>query len=508
MEKTRQDSKNPLKGALTLFTASTSSWWKSKQREDLANGGTCSGSCLSVAPGAHLLDQQRSNSGDSSKWPSSNGTTTAAAMASPLVERRWAASAGLGTPIKDSAWATLTPERQPPPPRTSSNSNGGRKWATPVMATTAVEPSGNGSNQDRKWRSLGALLRTPVTGNSPAAESTSQSRSSQTSGYHHNASASMIEDSLQEYPKKAPNGGYLISFTNKYPPILTNYRPRNPYNLHPASTSKLMSKSTSNGEYSLSSGRTKVGRKLFQQMHEDLDRELDEEIQLRAEAKDNSSKPNSAAQRMSHNGVQSQDNSSAARSARAQSFYLLDDFLRPQPQMNGVVTNGINSKPSSSGDHYVSYRNGIDGSNLATAVPASATVAASSNGPRNVTNITPPRRHNSSSDSLEVATSPLPPPVPPPPPQISSGSSGGTREREKPERNYSEKELCRCRMCWSGFQQKSMHDEVSLLFFSWFFFIFSGLRVFFLSVKLSLLQKKGFLTVDLKGLSRGLSLRG
>lgn len=448
MEKTRQDCKAPssLRGALILFTASTSSWWKSRQRDELAN------STNSNAPSSDR------------KWTGSNsGSMNSAALASPTNERRWpcasanSSNSNLVSPIKESKWSVnsngITPDRR------SSNSSD-RKWSTPLSS------SSSSNNQDRKWRSLGALLRTPVgAANSSAnnnANGPSQSRSSQSSVYH-NSSMSMIED-CERIPMGDASLVPSAAIDNGY------YRRATCSNSHPASTSKLMSKT--NGDYSLSSnaGRSKVGRRLFQQP-EDVDREMDEDLQMRREAKDECSRVNNR----NHHG---QDICST-RAARAQSFYLLDDFLRPQPQSNGgsCATNAPGAPNSKSkidlylSSPYARSANERTGSSDTGRQPTTTgTTGISANGPRNVTNITPPRRHNSSSDSLEVATSPLPPPVPPPPPQINS-------TREKMDRdwgeNLREKDLCRCRMCWNGLQQKSLHEEVSFFVFV-FILIMSG----------------------------------
>ena len=457
-EKSRQDSKNPLRGALILFTASTSSWWKSKQREEQLN---------------QQQQQPPPSSERTSKWASSNGgssgisaSAAAAATTSPMFERRWGATTSssngsLVSPMKDSGkWSViLTPDRR--------GVNSERKWSTPVSSTSSS------TNQDRKWRSLGALLRTPVGGSvsSSNANGSSQSRSSQTSIYH-NASMSMIEDCerihINDTSSTLDNGYYRRGGV----PC-------------PASTSRLMSKSS--GDYSLSNGRSKVGRRLFQPQ-EDI--EMDE-----SEAKDDCPRMNDQPQRGGGGGG---GISSTNKSARAQSFYLLDDFLRPQPQSNGSISsstavNGVSGSKCSL-DHYLSspYRSSTEriGSSDATnggrqyaamttggsAATTTSTTGAGMNGPRSnvLTNITPPRRHNSSSDSLEVATSPLPPPVPPPPPQISS-----TRDREKLDRDWAEtysreKDLCRCRMCWTGLQQqRSLHGEVSFFICCFLTFILS-----------------------------------
>ena len=398
-EKSRETSKNhqnPLKGALVLFTASTSSWWKTKQRED---------------PNITL----NSSSSSERKWSNGiNATTTASTTtASPSRERKWPggmAPGSMTSPTKERKWsvnsAVTSPER------------GEKKWNTSVS-----------SGQDRKWRSLGALLRTPAGNGDP------QSRASQTFFYH-NASASMIEGGEKDHRDSLMSNSTIE--TNSYP--------------HQTSTTsysaRVISKSQyrENREFPLSNGRSKVGRRLFQE-EVSADREVEEErmVQsrhLEVEPRDNKAKTGDA------NGLP-ESRTTSTRSNRAQSFYLLDDFLRPQPQPT-------TSKCSINTYHSSPYSRSGNDKTRSTEVRQVAPASANSY-QRNVMNITPPRRHNSSSDSLEVATSPLPPPVPPPPPQLSR-----ERERERND-NFREKEVCHCRRCWAILQQRWYHEEVSLI---------------------------------------------
>ncbi|XP_033210211.1 DYRK-family kinase pom1-like isoform X2 [Belonocnema kinseyi] len=385
-EKNSKNHQNPLRGALVLFTASTSSWWKTKQRED--------------------PNVSNSSSSSERKWSSAiNPTTTASTTtASPSRERRWPNNIVPGSvtsPTKERKWsvnsALTAPERNE------------RKWSSSC------------SGQDRKWRSLGALLRTPGNGDA-------QSRSSQTFFYH-NASASMIEGGENNKNRDSMMSTSTIE-TNSYP--------------HSYSA-RVISKTQyrENGDFN---GRSKVGRRLFQ---EDADREIEEErIENVANNWDSINNRDSVSRDMVKNGGDTSGivENRSTRSNRAQSFYLLDDFLRPQPQptTSKCSMNVYVSSPYS--------RSGND--KRSSEIRQAAPVSANSN-QRNVTNITPPRRHNSSSDSLEVATSPLPPPVPPPPPQM-------TRERERGKErndNFREKEVCHCRRCWAILQQRWYHEE-------------------------------------------------
>ncbi|KAJ8669996.1 hypothetical protein QAD02_001255 [Eretmocerus hayati] len=385
-------SKNPLRGALILFTTSTSNWWKNRQRDDHLTNGSSS----------------------ERKYVPLNGNSS---LASPPQERRWpctpqsSSSSSLVSPSKDTKRYGTSSMLTPVDQRRSTE----RKWNTPTSAS---------SNQDRKWRSLGALLRTPLNTGGTTNGTSNQSRASQSSTVYHNASASMIEPCERPPLAADPSFGSSASAENGY------YRCR------------LMSGSSSSGGNS-SNHRTKVGRRLFQ---DDLvEPELDEDVRLRG----------------SHHAQ-------ATRAARAQSFYLLDDFLRPQDQSNGsgitsATSNGTGVKngfidlyPSSN------YKRSSEVSSRQQQLVTTNGTSVGSSGTRNVTNITPPRRHNSSSDSLEVATSPLPPPVPPPPPQINS-----LREREKIDRDWADKD-CKCRQCWTGMQQRSYHEEVSFILFGSF----------------------------------------
>lgn len=350
-EKRESKNQNPLKGALVLFTASTSSWWKTKQREE-----------------------NITSSSSERKWSNANK------------ERKWSVNSAMNSPEA--------------------------KWSTGC------------SGQDRKWRSLGALLRTPGNGDP-------QSRSSQTFFYH-NASASMVEN--VENPRDS-----LMSTTNE-----TNNHPQQTcYSARVVSKSQYREK----GEFPLSNRRLKVGRRLFQEEKPFVERDVEEDwmpirhLEVETSANTREAKTGDA------NGI-SENRTTSTRSNRAQSFYLLDDFLRPQPQpiISKCPMNVCLSSPYSRNDQTRSSE-----------VRQTAPTSANSN-QRNVTNITPPRRHNSSSDSLEVATSPLPPPVPPPPPQLASRDKEKEKERHD---NVREKEVCHCRRCWTILQQKWYHEEVS-----------------------------------------------
>jgi hypothetical protein len=328
LERSRQDSKNPLRGALILFSASTSSWWKSRQREELG--------------GPRVV------------------------ATSPTQERRWTnGSAGpggssLGSPAKETKWPGAEQ----------------RKWSTAAAGPAATTAAATATaSQDRRWRSLGALLRTPVGSSSTGCP----------------AALDYCERGILADP--CLEGGCYRRGT-----------------------------SGCKSGPSLGEGSFRPGRQ--QRLDGERERELEEEAQAQAR--------------------RAQQQARGARSARAQSFYLLDDFLRPQPSSLG----------GSAGVGQPEARQLAGPAGLGPGPGVLSGVGAQ----RGVANVTPPRRHNSSSDSLEVATSPLPPPVPPPPPQIS-----GSRDRDWGEA-LRDKDLYRCRMCCSGLQQRSLHEEVSFFF--------------------------------------------
>ncbi|XP_023246510.1 heat shock protein DDB_G0288861-like [Copidosoma floridanum] len=397
---------NPLKGALILFTTSTSSWWKSRQRDELANNGS--------PP-------------DQRKWQQQSP----AVATSPVHERRWPGNAcyyrrtttttNNNTPAKESSkWSLDSDKQQQRWPHANSAN------VTPAAGAVSSGSSNGSTGQDqRKWRSLGALLRSPVSGGNNHTTPT----------VYHNASVSMIEDIIERPPlvECSSSSTSLV----EHPTTTGYYRRANPIS---SSAPRLMSKSN-NSDYSLANGRAKVGRRLFQQ----------DEVELEEREAKESKQPQ-------------------ARSARAQSFYLLDDFLRPQPQQQQQQQSQVQQKQQqqlnggskcSLDMHYLSSpAYARVGSTVANVAPSAGGIMG---GPRNVTNITPPRRHNSSSDSLEVATSPLPPPVPPPPPQINGAAKANnlaaTANARDKERDWPEKELCRCRTCWTGLQQRSFHAD-------------------------------------------------
>ncbi|XP_046819579.1 dual specificity tyrosine-phosphorylation-regulated kinase mbk-2-like isoform X2 [Vespa crabro] len=410
---------NPLKGALILFT-STSSWWKARQREEQLNGvgGSSSSVTTSILPSSERKWSSTSMASPSNerKWPPS--------MTSPTMgERKWSVgnNASLTSPSNERKWT-----------RSSVSSS-----STNVLAASTGGQS-QPQQQDRKWRSLGALLRAPTVGG--GSGTSSHASASLQNSFSHNMSVSMIESSTAERSREEPRGSACKSSSTRYQ--------------QPSSYSARVSRVTrdiyrENGEFS-QAARTKVSRRLYQEPPIEAagnatstDREIIEDTGRHSLARHHQFKDECRARtnresfcridqttetRTTGTGTTT-TSSSTTRSSRAQSFYLLDDFLKPQPQQNKCMLNLYLSSPYSK----------------------SVETKRASQG--NVTtNITPPRRHNSSSDSLEVATSPLPPPVPPPPPQLSA------RERERGE-NFKEKEVCPCNMCWASLQQRSFAEE-------------------------------------------------
>ncbi|XP_051176712.1 dual specificity tyrosine-phosphorylation-regulated kinase 2-like isoform X2 [Leptopilina boulardi] len=342
-------------------------------------------------------------------------------------------------------WKTKQREE---PNLTSSSSSSERKWSQNKERKWSVNSAINSpeakwnngcSNQDRKWRSLGALLRTP------AGNNDSQSRSSQTFFYH-NASASMIENGDL-------NRDSLMSTST----IETNSRStsNNNHNQPTCYSARVISKSQyrEKGEFALSNNRKlKVGRRLFQDEKRSGGGGDDDDWMIRH--LDTETK---------NDGIL-ETRTNSTRSNRAQSFYLLDDFLKPQPQptltkcsLNNCLTspysrNDQTTTRSSDNVKQTSTNNNNNNSNN-NSNSSSGSNNNNNSSQRNHTNITPPRRHNSSSDSLEVATSPLPPPVPPPPPpQLTS------RDKER-DKDKHEKEVCHCRRCWAILQQRWYHEE-------------------------------------------------
>ncbi|XP_014486734.1 PREDICTED: probable serine/threonine-protein kinase dyrk2 [Dinoponera quadriceps] len=366
---------NPLRGALILF--STSSWWKARQREEQLNGGT-------VAPSSER------------KWSSTS-------MASPSNERKWQPSS-MTSPTNERKWSVGNSLLTSP-----SNE---RKWTRSSVSST--------SQQDRKWRSLGALLRTP--GSSHASQNC----------LSHNMSVSMIEG---EHFREEPRGK-------------ARYQQPTSYSARVSRVSRdVYRESTEFGQV----GRSKVSRRLYQDS-ETTDRELDEgrhaprnrhQLIDDPECRGNNRevcRPSVAEQ------TESRGTTASTRSSRAQSFYLLDDFLRPQPQTSGKCMLNL----------YLSPAAGKSAGNSAGEQQHGRSCEVRQACQANVSNITPPRRHNSSSDSLEVATSPLPPPVPPPPPQANA-------QRERNENPKDSKDVCPCKLCWTNMQRSFVEESPGTL---------------------------------------------
>ncbi|KAK1119858.1 hypothetical protein K0M31_012935 [Melipona bicolor] len=392
---------NPLRGALILFT-STSSWWKARQREDQLNS---SDRAFTSSSGAMLASSAER------KWSSTS-------MASPSNERKWP-SAAVTSPTNDRKWSVGNSSALTSP-------GNERKWTRSSVSSNST------GQQDRKWRSLGALLRAPTGAGSHAVQHSMS----------HNMSVSMIEG---EHFRDDLHGSSCKS---------TRYQ-------QPTSYSARVSRVTrdiyrENGEFG-QTGRSKVSRRLYQEAADCADRDVEERHvtarhQFDDECRGRTNRESICkAEQQSIIGADTRTTatSTTTRSNRAQSFYLLDDFLRPQPQQNNKCMLNVYLSPSHS------KSSGGSGNDHSAGRSADAKQQISQG---NVTtNITPPRRHNSSSDSLEVATSPLPPPVPPPPPQVTA-----SRDRERAE-NFKEKDVCQCKMCWTNIQQRSFVEEVSPL---------------------------------------------
>lgn len=362
---------NPLRGALILFT-STSSWWKARQREDQLNGS----------------DRALTSTASSSerKW---SGTS----MASPSNERKWPA---VTLSANDRKWSVGNSAITSP--------GNERKW------TRSSVSSGSTGQQDRKWRSLGALQRAPTNGGSHAVQHS----------LSHNMSVSMIEG--EHFREDLHGSGYKS----------TRYQQPTSYSARLSRVSRDIYRE--NGDFG-QTGRSKVSRRLYQDGAESNDREIEERhVHTRHQFEEDSRGRSNRESICKADHTAGEIHVASTKSSRAQSFYLLDDFLRPQPQQSKCMLNVYLSPSHSKSDHGRSE--------------------AKQTSQGNVTNITPPRRHNSSSDSLEVATSPLPPPVPPPPPQATA------RDRDRSE-NLKEKDVCPCKMCWTNMQQRSFVDEVS-----------------------------------------------
>ncbi|XP_008543660.1 probable serine/threonine-protein kinase dyrk2 isoform X1 [Microplitis demolitor] len=383
---------NPLRGALILFTTSTSSWWKAKQREEFSTTSLVTPSSSSVTEGR--------------KWSNEGAAMT---PPSTLSERKWLGPPG-SIPTNERKWSCNSIVASP---------GNERKWTT-----ASISPTSN--SQDRKWRSLGALLRTPVT-------NSTSSHVSQNS-FGQNMSASMIENGASDSFRECSTVGPTVK-TLRYP--------------QPTSYSARVSKTTrdtyrDSSDYSQARS-TKVSRRLYQDSIEATESAGEEQRRKTRYSSEDECRNKSTRDVSKCERTQTiEARATSTRSGRAQSFYLLDDFLKPHPQ----------SSKCSFNLHLPSHYSSRVSTERST--KSSDNKQGITNGTRNFTNITPPRRHNSSSDSLEVATSPLPPPVPPPPPP----EVNTIKEKDKLE-NGKEREACPCRMCWANSQQKSFHDEVS-----------------------------------------------
>ncbi|XP_036145103.1 uncharacterized protein LOC118646414 isoform X2 [Monomorium pharaonis] len=396
---------NPLRGALILFT-STSSWWKARQREEQLNA---SGGAVAAAISAPSSERKWSSSGTSGiaaspsnerKWPSS--------MTSPTNERKWSVGNSLLT----------SPSNE-------------RKWNRSSVSSTTT------NQQDRKWRSLGALLRTP-------AGAGGSSHVSQNS-LSHNMSVSMIES--DHFRGEESQRGSSCK---------ARYQQPTSYSARVSRVSRDVYRE--NGEFGQIAVRSKVSRRLYQDSEpvNELDErhvpqhsrhQLDDPEQQQCRgAREGREHCRAAVETTRGTTI-----SSTARSSRAQSFYLLDDFLRPQPQQpsNKCMLN-LYMSPS----HAVKCGNehGRSCGEVRQVTCHQANVGS---------NITPPRRHNSSSDSLEVATSPLPPPVPPPPPHQAAGNARDRERNENPK--DASKDVCPCKQCWTNMQRPLVEESPGTL---------------------------------------------
>ncbi|XP_018359357.1 PREDICTED: uncharacterized protein LOC108758765 isoform X1 [Trachymyrmex cornetzi] len=384
---------NPLRGALILFT-STSSWWKARQREEQLNATGGATAAISA--------------------PSSERKWSGTSMASPSNERKWPSS--MTSPTNERKWSVGNSLLTSP-----ANE---RKWNRSSVSSTST------NQQDRKWRSLGALLRTPV-GASGSSHVSQNSLS-------HNMSVSMIEsDHFREESRGSS--------------CKTRYQQPTSYSARVSRVSRDVYRE--NGEFGQIAGKSKVSRRLYQDSEPTI--ELDERhiTQRNRHQLDDPEQCRSIREGRDHcraaeqSALETRGTTSTTRSSRAQSFYLLDDFLRPQPQQpsNKCMLN-LYMSPS----HAVKCGNEHGRScEVRQAACQQANVSS---------NITPPRRHNSSSDSLEVATSPLPPPVPPPPPHQAAGNARDRERNENPKEPS--KDVCPCKLCWTN-MQRSLVEEVS-----------------------------------------------
>ena len=512
ISKNSHQTNNPLRGALILFTASTSSWWKAKQREEFgASSSIASSSCSSGTT--------------ERKW--SNGVPTGTAMTPPS-----SSSNGLGT---DRKWTShqqqngnpsLSERKWSSKAGTIVGNNSGNKdekWTS--VNASSVSPASS-TVQDRKWRSLGALLRTPVTNCAVTAAGTgsnpqhpSSNRIAEGNGsLAQNMSVSMIENGFSFGAADGSRESWTLGATWKSLRYPASAQPTS-YSAGKASWTGKDEALRENGQFARPARSGKVSRKLY------LD-SADESPECRVETwngeehrivtktrgessgdeigwkKKSSSGSRDSCQRSDRQGGDSGSGSGirqviqSTRSNRAQSFYLLDDFLRPQQQQQQQQQPQSSSKCSLDIRLPSQYsRNGNGTTNDRNSARLSdkhqqQNSAMACNGQQqrnNLSNITPPRRHNSSSDSLEVATSPLPPPVPPPPPpemanreKDRGAASSGDHQNQNTYRdkdvagatgtsvansagsiNATSASSCRCRMCWASLQQRSSRDEVS-----------------------------------------------
>ncbi|XP_070161253.1 uncharacterized protein [Polyergus mexicanus] len=389
---------NPLRGALILFT-STSSWWKARQREEQFTGErekTSGSGAIAIGTSSvrHWSNISMASPSNERKWPSS--------MTSPTNERKWSVSNSLLT----------SPSNE-------------RKWNRSSVSSTST------NQQDRKWRSLGALLRTPA--NIGGGSHTSQNSLS------HNMSLSMVEgEHLREESRGSSCKG--------------RYHQPTSYSARVSRVSRDVYRE--NGEFGQAVGRSKVSRRLYQDNEAAIDRDLDERHAAPRNRRHQLDDPEQC-----RNNRDGRDFcvTSTNRSNRAQSFYLLDDFLRPQPQQpSNKCTTNVFVSPSLAVKCGQQISCGIEHGRLCEVRQATCQQA-------NVgSNITPSRRHNSSSDSLEVAASPLPPPVPPPPPQAAASNARNDRERNENPKDTS-KDVCPCKLCWTNMQRSLVEESPGTL---------------------------------------------
>ncbi|XP_043278081.1 probable serine/threonine-protein kinase dyrk2 [Venturia canescens] len=530
------NNQNPLRGALILFTASTSSWWKAK-REELATSSIASSSCSS---GTTEHKWSNTSAAGNAMTPASSGNGVSN-------DRKWithnqqSQHHSIGNPAGNSSSSTSSERKWPSkgtaassPPATGSCNSGGAtkddKWTSASAAS--ISPSSAG--QDRKWRSLGALLRTPNSAASSASLTNSQqySRNTENNNFAHNMSVSMIENVVSgEGSRECSTVGPPWK-SLRYPASgqATSYSAG-----RPSWSEKDSGVARDTGEFPRPVRSGKVSRRLYQESGNESPESKSETWEERRGNKGRgessgdettSWKKKSASgnvrecfQRLDEQAVGVGLRDASTRSIRAQSFYLLDDFLRPpqqqlqqhhQQQQNQQQQQSQSSSkcsldlwlpsqyPRTNGSQERSARsNELSSKNCSgvgkhahqqtSSSSSSSTCNLTQQQRNNLSNITPPRRHNSSSDSLEVATSPLPPPVPPPPPP-----EIGNRDKERgggasndQQNSYRDKDIapgnasgnaasattsatslnvpsassCHCRMCWASLQQRSFRDE-------------------------------------------------